>query len=153
MDVGSRNAYPAGALSNFSAFSFSIDGIDCASMEGFLQSLKYENLNSQEATCKLVGFAAKKKGSSRTAYWQQRQTLWWRGVAYPRKSKEYQILLNRAYNCLYIQNEKFRKTLSDAKSAIFTHSIGRSNEKETILTEREFCNRLQYLKDIGLLPE
>lgn len=54
---------------------------------------------------------------------------------------------------LYIQNETFRKCLEDAGSAIFTHSIGRNNEKETVLTEREFCSRLQHLKDVGLLPE
>lgn len=61
MDVGSRNSYPAGKLSNFTAFAFEIDGIKCASMEGFLQSLKFENKNSQEATCKLTGFSAKKE--------------------------------------------------------------------------------------------
>lgn len=153
MDIGSKNSYPAGKLSNFSGFQFVFDDVECNSMEGLLQAFKYENTEAQKATCQLVGFAAKKKGSGRNSYWQQKQTLWWNGKSYPRKSKDYQFLLNRAYNTLYTQNESFRKCLEDAGSAIFTHSIGRNNIKETVLTEREFCSRLQHLKDVGLLPE
>jgi hypothetical protein len=37
MDVGSGSKYPAEALSNFSPHPFSIDDIECNSMEGFLQ--------------------------------------------------------------------------------------------------------------------
>lgn len=153
MDVGSRAPYPAGKLSNFTGFNFVFDEVECASMEGLLQAFKFENEDSQKITCSLVGFAAKKKGSGRNKYWQSKQTLWWKDKAYPRKSKEYQDLLNRAYNALYT-NENFRKTLEDSGAkTIFTHSIGKNNEKETVLTEREFCSRLQYLKDYGLLPE
>ena len=79
-----------------------------------------------------------------------KQTLWWRGIPYKRNSKEYQHLIDRAYNALYTQNEDFRKALRDAgEKTIFTHSIGKSNKKETVLTEKEFCSRLQHLKDYG----
>ena len=152
MDIGSKGSYPAGKLSNFTGFKFKFDGVECASMEGLLQSFKFENIESQRATCQLVGFAAKKKGFGRNNYWKSKQTLWWNGFAYLRKSKEYQILLNRVYNALY-ENEDFRKTLLDAGSAIFTHSIGKNNEKETVLTENEFCKRVQHLKDFGKLEE
>lgn len=151
MDVGSRNSYPAGKLSNFTAFQFEFDGVQCASMEGLLQSFKFENIESQRITCGLTGFAAKKKGSGRNKEWKSKQTLWWNGKSYSRKSKEYQDLLNRAYNALY-ENDKFRKTLEDAgPKTIFTHSIGKNNKKETVLTESEFCKRIQYLKDVGKL--
>ena len=153
MNIGSSSGYPSSSLSNFAGHRFEIDGIQCNSMEGLLQAFKYEKIDSQIATCQLIGFSAKKKGSGRNSYWQEKQTLWWNGVAYPRKSKDYQFLLNRAYNALYLQNESFRKCLEDAGNAIFTHSIGRNNEKETVLTEREFCSRLQHLKDIGLLQK
>lgn len=153
MDIGSRSSYPAGKLSNFTGFHFVFDGVECSSMEGFLQALKFENISSQLMTCALVGFTAKKKGRGRTKYWQQKQTLWWNGASYPRKSKAYQYLLNRAYNALYEQNENFRNALNAAGAARFTHSIGRNNKKETVLTESEFCKRLQHLKDIGLLEE
>lgn len=152
MDIGSKNSYPAGKLSNFTGFKFIFDGVECASMEGLLQAFKYSNVEAQVITCGLVGYDAKRKGSGRNSYWQSRQTLWWKDTAYPRKSKLYQNLLNRAYNALY-ENEDFRKALADAGSAIFTHSMGRNNEKETVLTEREFCSRLQHLKDKGKLPD
>lgn len=151
MDVGSNNGYPAGALSNFTANKFIFDGVECESMEGLLQSFKFENINSQMITCSLVGFKAKMKGKNRNKRWKSMQTLWWNGVSYKRDSKEYQTLLDRAYMALFNQSEKFRKCLKDAGNAIFTHSIGHNNEKETVLTEREFCSRLQRLKDKGEL--
>ena len=150
MDIGSKSSYPAGKLSNFTAFEFEFDGVKCASMEGLLQSFKFENINSQVATCALIGFQAKKKGRGRNIYWQRCQTLWWNGVAYPRKSKEYQKLLDRAYQALFEQNEKFKDALRASGKAVFTHSIGESNKKKTVLTESEFCGRLQHLKDYEL---
>ena len=47
MDIGSGNGYPESALSNFVPHPFTIDGIECNSMEGFLQSLKFENPDMQ----------------------------------------------------------------------------------------------------------
>ncbi len=41
IDIHSKGAYPSDALSNFAAYEFMVDGIPCASMEGFLQSLKF----------------------------------------------------------------------------------------------------------------
>jgi predicted NAD-dependent protein-ADP-ribosyltransferase YbiA (DUF1768 family) len=43
LDIRSKAPFPAGALSNFAAHKFTIDGITYASMEGFLQSLKIED--------------------------------------------------------------------------------------------------------------
>lgn len=151
MNIGSTGSYPANKLSNFTAFSFVFDGVECASMEGLLQSFKFENIIAQSITCGLVGYGAKKKGRGRNKEWKSNQTLHWNGVKYIRKSKEYQLLLDRAYDCLYVQNEGFRIALKSAGKSMFTHSIGSSNRKETVLTENEFCSRLQYLKDVGLL--
>lgn len=41
MDIGSGTGYPSANLSNFSPHVFTVDGIECNSMEGFLQSLKF----------------------------------------------------------------------------------------------------------------
>ena len=144
MDVGSKRGYPASALSNFSPHPFQIDGVSCASMEGWLQSLKFKSPEMQEEVCKLVGFAAKKRGSKKN--WQQKQILYWRGVEIPRKSDEYQDLLDRAYQAMFDHCEGFRKALKASGSANLTHSMGRSNERETVLTEREFCRRLMALR-------
>ena len=153
MDISSKANGIAGRLSNFTTRYFVFDGIQCNSMEGLLQSFKFENIESQKATCLLVGGAAKKKGRGRNNYWQSKQKLWWNGKSYLRKSKDYQILLNRAYNSMYSQSEQLRNDLKNSQNAIFSHNMGSNNEKETVLTEREFCSRLQHLKDKGLLPE
>ena len=65
MDIGSRQAYPCNALSNFAPHPFIIDGIECASMEGFLQSLKFKSTDMQKYVCTLVGKAAKFKGKDK----------------------------------------------------------------------------------------
>ena len=150
MNIGSGNTYPAGALSNFSPHPFVIDGIQCNSMEGFLQSMKFESPEMQEHVCTLVGYAAKKKGRNKN--WQQSQTLYWRGKAILRKSQEYQDLLDRAYEAMY-KNTKFKAALEASKGAVLTHFIGKSKESETVLTTREFCSRLTKLRDFGTLKE
>ena len=150
MDIGSGNKYPSSALSNFSPHPFIIDGVDCNSMEGFLQSLKFKSPEMQVEVCKLVGFAAKKKGRNKN--WQQYQILYWRGIEIPRKSRGYQELLDKAYTEMY-KNTKFKKALESSKGSKLTHSIGRSKESETVLTIREFCSRLTKLRDNGTLKE
>ena len=149
MDIGSGNGYPSAALSNFAPHPFEIDGVFCASMEGFLQSLKFESIDMQRYVCTLVGKAAKKKGHKKN--WYQKQELYWNGQTYKRNSDEYQNLLNRAYNRLYT-NEKFRKALEATNGSVIEHSIGKTKQSETVLTKQEFCSRLMYLRDKGKLP-
>lgn len=144
MDVGSKRGYPASALSNFSPHPFQIDGVHCASMEGFLQALKFKNPEMQVEVCKLVGFKAKKRGSKKN--WQRKQILYWQGVEIPRKSDEYQDLLDRAYQAMFDHSNSFKKALKASGQANLTHSMGRSNLRETVLTEREFCRRLMQLR-------
>ena len=149
MDIGSGNGYPSAALSNFAPHPFVIDGVTCNSMEGFLQSLKFESVDMQEYVCTLVGKAAKKKGRGKN--WQQKQELYWKGKTYKRDSEEYQNLLNKAYNRLY-ENEGFRKALEASKGSTLEHTIGKNKISETVLTKQEFCSRLTHLRDIGKLP-
>ena len=146
MDIGSKCGYPNGTLSNFTPHPFVIDGVECASMEGFLQSLKFSSIEMQEYVCTLVGIKAKNKGRGKN--WYRTQTLYWRGKEYKRDSKEYQELLDRAYEALY-QNDGFRKALLATNKAVLTHSIGKKKINETVLTEREFCSRLMKLRDNG----
>lgn len=144
MDIKSGSGYPASALSNFAPHPFIFDGVEVASMEGLLQSFKFEKPHIQVEVCKLVGLAAKKRGRSKN--WQERQTLYWKGVAYKRDSDEYQELLDRAYQAMCDQNEGFRKALLATGDAVLDHSIGRSKKSETVLTRTEFCSRLMKLR-------
>ena len=146
MDIGSNNKGVAGRLSNFTPRKFIFDGIECNSMEGLLQSFKFENEEIQKEVCKLTGFAAKRRGRKRNKAWQTKQTLWWKGIEYPRKSKEYQQLLISAYKA-YGENEKVRNDLISTNNAVFKHSIGNNKASETVLTTREFCRLLTDLRN------
>lgn len=144
MDIGTKKGYPSEALSNFAPHPFIIDGVQCNSMEGFLQSLKFQSLDMQKYVCTLIGIKAKNKGRKKN--WHETQTLYWRGIAYKRDSDEYQALLDRAYNEL-AKNKSFRRALLATQNATLTHSIGKNKITETVLTEREFVHRLMKLRD------
>ena len=144
MDIGSGNGFPCDALSNFAPHPFVIDGVECASMEGFLQSLKFSNPDMQKEVCKLVGKAAKFKGKPKK--WYRTQTLYWMGKEYKRDSDEYQELLDRAYDALS-QNTGFQRALLATGNATLTHSIGKNKQSETVLTVKEFVSRLYKIRD------
>lgn len=150
MDIRSKHKYPSNTLSNFAPHPFKLDDVEISSMEGFIQSLKFKSPEMQKEVCKLVGFAAKKKGKNKN--WYQTQTLWWKGEPIKRESQEYQDLLDRAYTQLY-KNTGFKKALEASHNATLTHTIGRSNLKETVLTKSEFCSRLTKLRDFGTLKD
>ena len=70
MDIGSNGSYPSNALSNFAAHEFYVDGVRCASMEGFLQALKHPYEDIQKEICSYIGIKAKKAGGTN---WKRRQ--------------------------------------------------------------------------------
>lgn len=144
MDIGSGTGYPSSALSNFAPHVFFIDGIQCNSMEGFLQSLKFKDPEMQKTVCLLVGKAAKFKGKKKK--WYRTQILYWQGKEIARDSDEYQQLLDRAFNALS-ENEGFRKALLATGNATLTHSIGKNKINETVLTKQEFCSRLMKIRN------
>ena len=143
MDIGSGSGWPSAALSNFAPHPFIIDGIQCNSMEGFLQSLKFSNPDMQVEVCKLVGKAAKFKGKKKK--WWKTQTLFWQGKEFKRDSQEYQQLLTRAFNALS-ENTSFQKALLATGTATLTHEIGKTKITETVLTRQEFCGRLMAIR-------
>lgn len=144
MDIGSGTGYPSSALSNFAPHPFIIDGVECNSMEGFLQSLKFKDVDMQKAVCLLVGKAAKFKGKKKK--WYRTQTLYWNGVEYKRDSEEYQQLLDKAFDALS-ENSGFQKALLATGTSTLTNSIGKNKQSETVLTRSEFCSRLTQIRE------
>lgn len=145
IDVYSKGEYPANILSNFSPNNFTFDGVECASMEGFLQSLKYRNAERQKAVCGLTGKEAKAAGNKKF-FWKLSGNLYWQGRRYKRKSKEFDELRLRAYEAL-LSNEAFCAALQTAKSAKITHTMGKHKKRATILTEEEFVGYLNKLTE------
>lgn len=144
MDIYSKGGYPSNVLSNFSPNGFTIDNVECKSMEGFLQSLKYKNVDMQIEICKMFGGGAKKRASGKK--WYRDQTLYWKGIPIKRDSQEYQDLLDKAFLSI-ANNTKFRKALIATGNSNITHSIGKKKKNETILTEQEFCSRLLWIRE------
>lgn len=148
IDIGAKHGYPSSALSNFAAHKFVFDDIECSSMEGFLQSLKFDKPHIQVEVCKLVGVGAKNRGKDRNRNWKMANALWWKGTEFPRDSDEYQELLDHAFISLARHSKEFRKALMDTGASKLTHTIGRTNIMDTILTQREFCDRLEALREL-----
>ncbi len=145
MNIGSGSGYPASALSNFAPHPFVFYGIEINSMEGLLQSFKFDKIHIQKEVCKLVGKAAKFRGKKRNKAWKKKQTLWWNGVVFDRHGPQYQALLDEAFDALAI-NTKFQKALLASGSAVLTHTIGNNSPSETCLTTREFVSRLTRIR-------
>ena len=144
IDIRYDQAYPSGALSNLTPHPFELDNAQIASMEGFLQAIKFKNQSMQDQICTLTGFTAKHSGAQQN--WQCTQILYWRETEYPRDSTEYQTLLDRAYAALFTTNVTAAKALLASKRATLRHSVGHTNKRETVLTRTEFCSRLTKIR-------
>lgn len=134
-------------ISNLYPHEFIFEGVKCASMESFLQSLKLlkSDTEAQSKICKMAPFEAK-KWCKKMEDWKREQELWWKGKAYPRDSVHYNLLIDRAYLALLDCSKDFRKALSSTEHIPLEHSIGKKYKHETVLTEEEFCNRLLKLR-------
>ena len=150
VNIHSRSLNPnAQALSNLAAHAFVFDGVQCASMEGWLQSLKYPDQTEQEAVCALSGLAAKQYASRRRSRhaWQKRGLLCWQGKVFLRESEEYAWLLERAFQALHDQALAFREALRGTAGFVLQHSFGSTDQYRTVLTKAEFCKLLTSLRD------
>ena len=143
IDIWSKSAYPADVLSNLCSNGFRFDGVVCGSMEGFLQSLKQQDINRQRQICSMKGKDAKKQTS---AGWQTDQIVWWNGKTIDRQSGEFTALVHEAYNAMFEQSERFRTALMATRGMILYHTKGEGNPYKTILTEQEFCGILTELR-------
>ncbi|MDQ5976199.1 MAG: hypothetical protein QG664_112 [Patescibacteria group bacterium] len=145
IDIKGGEPGPAGALSNFCAYPFIFDGVCCAGAEGLIQSFKFDDPKVQREICGLVGREAKFRGRERDGAWKKTQKLWWQGQEYDRHSEAYQDVLDRLFDALS-GNSDFRAALLASGDEELTHSIGKADPGETVLTEQEFCSRLMGLR-------
>lgn len=145
LDIRSNGLYPSNVLSNLCNNAFVFEGVECGSMEGFLQSLKCKDEERQRQICAMKGGEAKKHS---TTAWQKDQILWWKGQAINRQDiGEYQEFLEKAYQAMFEQNERFRKALLQTRGMELTHESGNGDCEKTILTCWEFTMLLTELRD------
>lgn len=142
MDI--RSGSQAAGLSNFVPRPFVFRGIPANSMEGLLQGLKFKSPDMQRHVMTLVGKAAKFKGKKKR--WWRDQTLFWQGQEIKRDSQEFQALLDEAFEVLFTQNQAARRALLATGNAVLSHSIGKHDPRQTVLTEQEFVSRLMRIR-------
>ena len=146
IEIGGRTTNPVGKrLSNFANRPFTIDGVQCGGIEGFLQSLKCPDPVKQREICLLTGRDAKTAGSTYNN-WKEVQILYWQGSSIGRSTRSYVLLVARAYDELYAQDESFRTDLLLLGGAIIWHSIGNPEARDTTLTETEMLRHLDRLR-------
>lgn len=97
IDISSAPTGLAAILSNFTENHFVFDGLECGSMEGFLQSLKHPDSEVQKRICMLIGKYAKRKSIHG---WKETQTVHWQGKPIGRHSDEFQSLIRNAYRAM-----------------------------------------------------
>lgn len=132
-------------LSNLYPHAFILDDVQCGSIEGFLQSLKFADPDEQTAVATLFGSEAYLTGQAGNA-WKEEGVLYWRGKKYPRTYKKYQELLMRAYDECFDQNEAFIAALYETGNAVLTHEMGKHNWNQTVLTPTEYIYQLYRLR-------
>lgn len=143
IDINSRGQYPANVLSNLWANSFIMDGVCFGSIEGFLQGLREKDPEKQLVLFSKSGIEAKRLGHAINI---KDQTLYWKGQPFNRHSDYYRNLYTRAYLKCFAQNELFQKALAVSIGSKLSHSIGKSDPFDTILTEQEFIFALNYVR-------
>lgn len=151
IDIHSRSADPVAArLSNFELRPFVLDDVRCASVEGWIQSLKFPDLLVQAVVAGLHGYTAFKKGQEGNR-WKLCQVLWWRGKDYGRDDPSYQALLTRAYDAQFDQNPGVAEDLLKTVGRQLRHTMGKHNSHDTTLTESEYIRQLERLRWRALL--
>ena len=144
VDIWSGGRYPGEALSNLCSNAFVYDRVHCNSMEGFLQSIKYDERAKQLQICQMKGRNAKKASKES---WKPNQGVYWNDQTIDRHSEAFQALVMGAYKAMFEQNERFHDALMMTRGKRLFHTRGKRNPFETILTEQELCGILTAIRD------
>ncbi|MGB6156626.1 hypothetical protein [Castellaniella sp.] len=130
------------ALSNFCLAPFVMDGVLLASVEGFIQGIKFPegNANRQQAFTTWE-WAAKKAGQG-----AQRNLVYWAGQQLPFGSPAHHALVERALRAKFAQNQGACLVLKATGRAVLVHNTDEGPEPAlTSLPAARFC---QVLTDI-----
>lgn len=144
MNIGSGKGYPLSQLCSDSLHPFELDGVKCASIDSFVQGLKFEKASQQASVCKEAPKAARERGK-KAMDWKNGQVLWWKGQALERRSTEQRELLQRAVSQAANQCPAFRDALVHTGTMVLDCSA-QSKEFDTPVTEAEYCAALSSVR-------
>ena len=130
------------ALANFPLAPFELDGVVLASVEGFLQGIKFPPGDPARAAAFLAhSIAAKRRGEA-----AERRSVWWNGRTLEYGSSEHHRLLARGIRAKFNQNAGLRLALGASAGLTIIHDVG-PESPTTSLPATVFCRILVELRD------
>lgn len=143
------NDKAARRLSNFSKDRFVIDGVEMASVEGFVQGIKFPELPEEdirrEIAFGLAGFEAKRIGNEAAEFGYE--FVWWKGKAIKYGSDEHYKLNERAIRAKFDANPEAMELLLSTKGKKITHELGGTESRTTCLPKAVFCDILTRIRE------
>lgn len=133
----------ARCLSNFSKHSFFIDGERMASVEGFIQGIKFPEMNCvRQQAFQSVGIEAKRLGKKAAGNF-----VWWKNRIIKYGSAKHHKLIKKAICCKFNQNEDAMKTLLETDGFVLVHDVGHPDSPKTSLPADVFCKILANIRE------
>ena len=136
----------AKSLSNLYPYTFLMDGYMIRSMEGFLQSIKVKDFEEKIKLWRMFGVKCWKYGQQFND-WKETQILYDNfGKPINRHSPEYDFLIQKAFDCLFT-NEDFRDKMKQSMGYRVTHSMGKTDKTDSVLTKDEYIANIERLRN------
>ncbi len=135
------------ALRNDAHQPFLLQGVPIASMAGFFNGIRYED--SAEQNQYFTRFGPETTRASKDPAWMEKQTLYFKGEAYPRESWNYRDLCQEAMRARYDANPEFASLLEiqQESGSLLVWDKGLHNPSQTVITESELLATM----DVGRL--
>ena len=131
------------ALSNFCLSPFVLDGALYASIEGFIQGIKFpEGDPVRAAAFQASGWDAKRLGDD-----ARRDAVHWQGARIAYGSPEHHRLIERAIRARVSQSTGLRQALASTAGAAIAHETGAPESPATSLPATVFCHILETLRE------
>lgn len=146
IDINIEGEEPANILSNLYDETFEYDNTMFASVESFFQGLKFKDAKRQAEIFAMPGKAARKAGIYHN-WWKLTGNLYFKGKKINRYSFDYDKLIAVPFLSRFCNdNGKFKQALLDTKFKTLTYSNGKAEKYQTVLTQSEYLNILNFVK-------
>ncbi|TAK57724.1 hypothetical protein EPO17_01200 [Patescibacteria group bacterium] len=130
-------------LSNLVCAPFELNGQVLASVEGFIQGIKYPKGDPRREQCfKSWGEWGKKMGEG-----AERKFVWWNGKEIPYGTPEHHELISKAICAKFYCNYGALVALRATEGLVLTHNVG-PESAQTSLPANVFCKILTDLRAI-----
>ena len=131
------------ALSNFALSPFVFDGVLFASIEGFIQGIKFpESDPRRQQAFHLAGWDAKRIGAQ-----AERSGAYWQGQCLVYGSVAHQQVIEAAIRARMAQSTGLQEALVSTADAVIIHDTGQPESTTTSLPGTVFCRLMTAIRD------